>query len=88
MRSQLRYNGDVIEAMPHKSRLYQERFSYMISGLLNEKEVSQFLKMSLPTLRRWRAAKTGPKYLKIGNAVRYDMADVTTWLESQKRVAA
>jgi predicted DNA-binding transcriptional regulator AlpA len=36
-----------------------------MSALLNEKEVAQLLKMSLPTLRRWRAAKTGPRFLKI-----------------------
>jgi excisionase family DNA binding protein len=54
-----------------------------MSALLNEKEVAQLLKMSLPTLRRWRAAKTGPRFLKIGSSVRYRHADVEAWIREK-----
>ena len=59
----------------------------MITGLLNEREVAEFLKLSLPTLRRWRAAKTGPKFVRFGASIRYDSRDLMAWLELQKVAA-
>lgn len=35
------------------------------------------------TLGQWRYIGKGPKYVKIGNAVRYRKADVDAWLEGQ-----
>jgi len=50
--------------------------------LLNEMEVAEFLKMSVASVRRWRLFRTGPKYLKIGAAVRYERGDLEVWLNS------
>jgi len=50
--------------------------------MMNEKQVSAYLNISLGTLRKWRLFRKGPKYLKIGSAVRYRRADVETWLNS------
>lgn len=51
--------------------------------LLNEHEVAQITSMSLGTVRRWRLLRQGPRYLKIGAAVRYKPEDVSAWLESR-----
>jgi predicted DNA-binding transcriptional regulator AlpA len=46
------------------------------TGLLNEHEVASYLKISVASVRRWRLLRTGPKFLKIGAAVRYRREDV------------
>jgi predicted DNA-binding transcriptional regulator AlpA len=51
-------------------------------GLLNEHQVAKFLQLSVASVRRWRLFRTGPKYLKIGAAVRYRREDVKGWLNS------
>jgi hypothetical protein len=34
-------------------------------------EVAGYLRMSVASVRRWRVLRQGPKYFKIGSAVRY-----------------
>jgi len=50
--------------------------------LLNEQEVARITALSVASVRRWRLLKQGPKYLKIGAAVRYRTTDVAAWLAS------
>lgn len=50
--------------------------------LLTETEVSKQLKVSLAALRKWRVARRGPQFLKIGPLVRYRQQDIDLWLES------
>lgn len=50
--------------------------------LLTEREVALALKMSLATVRRWRTAGTGPRWFKVGAAVRYRRADLNIYVES------
>ena len=50
--------------------------------LLNEHQVAGYVQLSVASVRRWRLFRTGPKYLKIGAAVRYRRDDVETWLSS------
>jgi len=50
--------------------------------MLNDVQVAEYLNMSVKTLRRWRLFRTGPKFLKIGSAVRYKRGDVETWMDS------
>ena len=38
---------------------------------LREKQAAEYLGMSVKTLQAWRFYSKGPKYLKIGRAVRY-----------------
>ena len=51
--------------------------------LLTERQVAKATALSLATVRRWRLTKRGPRYLKIGVAVRYRTADLRAWLESR-----
>ena len=54
--------------------------------LMNETETAQFLgNLKVPTLRKWRWSGKGPRFLKIGGAVRYDPADVRAFIEAGRR---
>ena len=50
--------------------------------MLNDMQVADYLNMSVSTLRRWRLFRKGPKFVKIGSAVRYKRGDVESWVDS------
>ena len=51
---------------------------------LTTKEAATFLRMTTRSLDRFRAARKGPAYCKIGNRVYYVRADLLTWVWSQR----
>lgn len=51
--------------------------------LLNEHDVARITGLSVASVRRWRLLRQGPKYLKIGAAVRYKLEDIDAWLASR-----
>lgn len=51
--------------------------------LFDERDVARVTRMSVASVRRWRLLRRGPKYIKIGAAVRYKPEDVSAWLESR-----
>ena len=54
---------------------------------MTTREVAVFLGLSAGTLCVWRNQGKGPSYYKVGNAVRYKIADVEAWKnENVKRV--
>ncbi len=61
-----------------------QQIEYQLS-LLKESEAARILNVEIATLRRWRWAGKGPRFLKIGGAVRYDPADLETFIESCRR---
>jgi predicted DNA-binding transcriptional regulator AlpA len=54
-----------------------------LEALLNEHDVAHLTGLSLASVRRWRLLRQGPKYLKLGAAVRYKTEDISAWLESR-----
>jgi excisionase family DNA binding protein len=52
-----------------------------LEKLLTTEEVAEMTGLSTDTLAQWRSQKRGVRYLKIGGRVRYDLADVHTYLE-------
>ena len=54
-----------------------------VAELLNEHDVARITGLSVASVRRWRLFRQGPKYLKIGAAVRYRPEDIAEWLESR-----
>jgi predicted DNA-binding transcriptional regulator AlpA len=56
---------------------------HTIEDLLNEHDVARITGLSVASVRRWRLLKQGPKYLKLGSAVRYRSEDVAKWLETR-----
>ncbi len=54
-----------------------------LETLLDEKELSRLFRVSIGTLRFWRAIGRGPRYRKVGQLVRYAPSDVQEWLNSR-----
>jgi excisionase family DNA binding protein len=53
----------------------------VLQELLTSEEVAEITGLSNETLAQWRSQKRGIPYLKIGRAVRYDPAEVQSYLE-------
>jgi hypothetical protein len=60
----------------------------VVEQLMSTDEVAEVLGRPPRTLRQWRYLGVGPKYLKVGAAVRYRPRDVESWLKAQEREAA
>jgi predicted DNA-binding transcriptional regulator AlpA len=54
-----------------------------LQELLTERDVARIIGLSVASVRRWRLLRQGPRYLKIGSAVRYKPEDISEWLESR-----
>jgi predicted DNA-binding transcriptional regulator AlpA len=48
--------------------------------LLTDIEAAEKMNLVPGTLRMWRLANTGPRYLKIGRSVRYRLVDIEEFL--------
>jgi len=55
----------------------------MIAEIFTTSEAAAHVKLSKPTLERFRLTGEGPKFLKLGGAVRYRRADLEAWLETR-----
>lgn len=51
--------------------------------LMTTDEAGNYLRLSKPTLERFRLTGAGPNYCKLGGAVRYRTVDLDAWLESR-----
>ena len=54
-----------------------------VETLLNEHDVARITGLSVASVRRWRLLKQGPKFIKLGAAVRYKPLDISLWIESR-----
>jgi predicted DNA-binding transcriptional regulator AlpA len=52
-------------------------------ALLDPKAAAAFLNLSEWTLAAYRCAGNGPRYVKLGNRVRYTPAALAEWIESR-----
>jgi hypothetical protein len=57
------------------------------STLLTEHDVAEILAVEPTTLRRWRWAGIGPRFRKIGAAVRYHPTDVDAFISAAVRTS-
>ena len=55
----------------------------ILERLLDEKELSRLIRVSIGTLRFWRSGRQGPPCIKVGHLVRYRPSDVANWLRSR-----
>ena len=46
-------------------------------------EAADYVRLKKPTLERFRLTGEGPKFLKLGGAVRYRRPDLDAWLETR-----
>jgi excisionase family DNA binding protein len=51
--------------------------------LLTKKDLCQWLKISIPTVDRWRAE--GLPFKKVGRQVRFEKSEVEYWLAKQNK---
>jgi predicted DNA-binding transcriptional regulator AlpA len=55
--------------------------------LLTEKQAAAYLNMAVKTLQNWRWRGVGPRYVKIGDLVRYRKADLDEFVLSNLRTS-
>lgn len=55
--------------------------------LVGEAAVAEFLCVSRRTLQGWRWRGGGPPFHRIGSAIRYDMAELRSWLDERRRTS-
>jgi len=55
----------------------------MQANLLNTPQAAQYLGLGKTTLEKARVYGKGPKYVRMGRAVRYRPADLDAWLEGR-----
>lgn len=53
-------------------------------ALATRSEVAEYLGLPVGTLTQWAHKGIGPRYLRVGRHARYEWADVTAWLETQR----
>lgn len=53
---------------------------------LTTEQAAQYLGLSASTLNKWRCYGTGPKFLKLGRAVRYLKPELDAFLEAREAV--
>jgi len=57
--------------------------SNTLEELLTEHAVARITGLSVASVRRWRLLRQGPRYVKLGAAVRYKPVDISAWLQSR-----
>jgi predicted DNA-binding transcriptional regulator AlpA len=55
----------------------------LFDSLLNERQTSSVLNLSVRTLQSWRSDGRGPPYVKTGRAIRYRIQDLIEWIAVQ-----
>jgi Helix-turn-helix domain len=54
----------------------------MTSKLLTQEEAATFLNLRPKTLARWRWLGKGPRFIKLGHAVRYTERDLIAFIQA------
>lgn len=52
-------------------------------GLLDIRQLSEYLGVPVNTIYDWGRRRTGPPRIKVGQALRWRLADVDAWLEDR-----
>lgn len=55
------------------------------TSLINERKAAEILGLKVTTVRRWRFSGGGPRYIKVGAAVRYDVRDIEAFIDAGRR---
>lgn len=56
----------------------------MTNDICTTLEAADYVRMSKPTLERFRVTGGGPIYCKLGGSVRYRKVDLDSWVESRR----
>ena len=55
--------------------------------LLTPPEAADLINVKTNTLAIWRVEGKGPRFIKLGHAVRYNEADVLAWIQTRMRTS-
>lgn len=76
--------------MCHSGQLYQTvvHAVYMLTNLdtsqwLGNQDLARRYRVSIDTVRKWRATGAGPKGVRFGRHVRYSLAEIERWEREQ-----
>jgi hypothetical protein len=53
----------------------------MMDGKVNDKVAAKIIGLATQTLANWRHLRKGPKYIKMGRSVRYDLLDLIEFMK-------
>lgn len=53
------------------------------TDIMNTIEAARYVRLGKPTLDRFRLTGEGPRFAKLGGAVRYRRADLDDWIASR-----
>ena len=56
-------------------------------SLMTERQASAYLAVAVKTLQGWRWRGEGPRFLKLGRAVRYRRAELEAFIEDGLRIS-
>jgi excisionase family DNA binding protein len=51
-------------------------------SLVTEVQAAKFLNISIRTLQAWRIKLAGPRFVRVGRAIRYRRSDLIAWIEA------
>jgi excisionase family DNA binding protein len=51
-------------------------------SLVTEVQTAELLNISIRTLQAWRIKLAGPRFVRVGRAIRYRRSDLTAWIEA------
>lgn len=51
--------------------------------MLTTQEAADLLRVHPVTLARWRAAGTGPTFIRVGRSIRYPATELQAWLANR-----
>jgi excisionase family DNA binding protein len=51
-------------------------------SLVTEVQTAELLNISIRTLQAWRIKSAGPRFVRVGRAIRYRRSDLTAWIEA------
>jgi excisionase family DNA binding protein len=54
-----------------------------MTALLTQRDAARLLSLSIRTLERMRVTGLGPRFIKLGNSVRYRESDLEQWIASR-----
>jgi len=54
-----------------------------MNPLLSQRDAARLLSLSTRTLERMRVSGLGPRFIKLGNSVRYRETDLEQWIASR-----
>ena len=62
----------------------QTRAQDLAEEVLTPSELGLMIGKNERTLANWRSARSGPRFVKLGNSVRYPVAEVREWIKSRR----